>query len=152
MARELSHMTQAEINALTPQQMMRFNNPLPEVDPEHLYDPESAANRYPKWLFGPNEQGTDLISILVESAAHEAQLEGDWRESPADWGIMTAPDPGIFEKGPDFKQPLPQKTVMELATKRAEKKAQAIAASAENPPVKRGPGNPNWKKKDAPAG
>src|SRR5262249_50811232 len=113
--------------------------PLPEWDPSKPYDPEQ--NRYPKWLYGPNEAGTDLIAILIETPADEAKLEGDWRDSPLDWGIETAPGAKSFVRSNEFSAPLPQKQVMEIATKRAEAKAKKIALAAELPP-KRGPGRP----------
>jgi hypothetical protein len=125
--KELAQMTQAEVQKLSQAQLNRFNNPLPEHDYENPYDP--AANPYPKWLYGPNEEGTDLISIKVDSKEEEVELVGDWRDTPSDWGIVTHPAAPRYERGSEFKVALPADVVQQLAEKRAQAKAAAIASA-----------------------
>jgi hypothetical protein len=83
-----------ELSKLTPLQLLRYNSPLPHDDPENPY----VHADYPKFLYQVTADYR-LVSALVNNEGEESQLEGDWRESILDWGIITHPAVEKFQTG-----------------------------------------------------
>jgi hypothetical protein len=111
-----------ELSKLTPLQLLRYNSPLPQIDPENPY----VHTEYPKYLYQVTADYR-LISALVRDDKEESQLDGDWRDSILDWGIVTHPESARFETGLALNIQLTPQQRDQLELAKAARKAAATA-------------------------
>jgi hypothetical protein len=118
---DLSTMKPDQLSKLTALQLLRYNSPLPVDDPDERYQHVS----YPKMLYGLNEDGTRLVSVRVENETEEIELEGDWRDTPLDWGVVTHPEVPRYQPGIGFDMALSPEQQAAIAAAKASKDAAA---------------------------
>jgi hypothetical protein len=89
---DLSKMKDEEYKLLTPEQLMQYNKSMPSIDYANPYQHQP----FPKamYAFAPREGGGGTLrAVLVKDERELARLVkkgGEWKESPADFGIETA--------------------------------------------------------------
>ena len=93
--KELSRMSPAEISKLTPQELMRYNHPLPEFD----YENPDQRTDYPRMKYGLSADRTELITRVCEEEDQERELGDGWYDSPMDFGIVTCPAAPAIARG-----------------------------------------------------
>jgi hypothetical protein len=89
---DLSKMKDEDYKLLTPRQLMEYNMQFPETDYQNPYNP--AEHPYPKAKYrivSKDDGSRTLQSTTVQNAKQEAKLSDEWKDSPADFGIETAP-------------------------------------------------------------
>jgi hypothetical protein len=96
---DLSRMKDEEYKLLTPEQLMSYNKVLPTIDYANPY----LHQEFPKamYAFTPREGGGGGGTLKVVKVNDERELakltkKGDWRASPADFGLQTAPGAAEF--------------------------------------------------------
>jgi hypothetical protein len=124
---DLSTMKDEEYKLLTPKQLMEYNKSLPKID----YDDPYIHKPYPKMLFRlvENADGTGSIqTTIVEDAAAHAKLPvGEWKNSPSDFGIETAPGAAV-QPVETYSIPVPSRGALDLA--KEEKKQEPAKKAA----------------------
>lgn len=89
--RDLSTMKDEEYKLLTPQELMQYNQTLPQID----YDDPYIYKPYPKMKFRLVEDaasGTASIqTTIVASEKEDLKLGDKWKNSPLEFGVETAP-------------------------------------------------------------
>lgn len=85
----LSQMKDEDYKKLSPEELMKYNRPMPEFN----YDKPYSHQEHPRMMFRPRTDGTKrLQSMIAEDAKQQAALEKEgWKKSPADFGVITAP-------------------------------------------------------------
>lgn len=107
----LGKMKDEDYKLLTPEQLAMYNKELPVLDytNPYMYKP------FPKAMFHfeQREDGSGTLSSVKvddERALKKLQQSGDWRDSPAAWGIETAkgaPEFAVSNSSIDIPAPAP---------------------------------------------
>jgi hypothetical protein len=101
-------MDDADYKKLSPRQLMEYNMTFPETDYEKPYNP--AEHQYPRAKYRIVEDADGnrkLQSTTVANAKQEAKLPPEWKDTPGDHGIETAPAAPELAVSGEFTLDLP---------------------------------------------
>jgi hypothetical protein len=89
--RDLSKLSDAEYKALSPEELMKYNKTMPEIDYENPY----THREFPKVMYSlVRDEAAGVARLrhtVVANPKAQAELGSDWQDSPAKFGIETAP-------------------------------------------------------------
>jgi hypothetical protein len=93
---KLEKLTDEEYKLLTPDRLALYNKDLPQQDYTNPYEHKDYPRM--KYRLQKNADGSArLVSATVQDADEEKKLGTEWRRSPSDWKVVTAP------AAPEFK-------------------------------------------------
>jgi len=85
----LSQMKDEDYKKLTPEELMKYNRPMPELN----YDKPYSHIEYPSMMYRPRPDGARRLQSIVcqDEKARAKLLKEGWKNTPGEWGIVTAP-------------------------------------------------------------